>query len=226
MDEMLAYATKLINRRRNKWTLSTLDFDDARQKFLIHLWEKYEDQFDPAKGLLEHWINSVITNQTRNVLRDNLYKYTRPCISRGGCVFNQGNGACGYTPSGKQCGQCPLYLKWQDKKEAQHNIKAAFTLEHHAQEVNNIQSDFTDYEGAMTRIHAVMMTQLTPFERRLYRMLVIRHIPPAEVSRKLKGTMKKRKLKEGEGIGYQSLLKALERFKQMIVLVIRQEGLD
>lgn len=223
LDEMLAFATKQINRRKNQWVLSTLDFDDVRQKILIHLWQKY-DKFDPSRGHLENWINSVISSQKKNILRDNLYKHTKPCLK---CVFNQGE-ACGYTPSGKQCAECPLYAKWKKKKESQHNIKSTLPLDipSHAQEVHNIQSDFTDYDSSLKRIHEVMMTQLTPFERRVYRMLIIRHMPPAEVSKKLKQVMKTTKVKEGEGIGYQSVLQHLTRFEQMITLVIRQEGLD
>ena len=224
VDEMLIIATKQINRRRHKWTLSTYSFEDFRQDLLVHFWQKYEDKYDPEKAPLENWINSVISNQTKNALRNHLYKHAKPC---GPCSYNQGGDACGYTPNGKQCAACPIFAKWQKRKEAQHNIKATLSLDapSHAQEVSNIQSDFTDYDAAMKRIHEVMLTQLTPFERRLYRLLIIRHVPPAEASEKLKKVMKRKKLKEGEGVGYQALLQMLKTFRSMIVLVIQQEDL-
>lgn len=224
VEEILPLAQKLIARRRHKWKMTTLAWEDVAQRLLIRIWQQYH-LYNPAKAPLENWMNFLISNEWKNILRNILFKHAPPCIGKGGCSFNQGGDACGYTPSGLKCGECPLYANWQEKKENEHNITATLSLGAHAQEVDNIQSDFMDMAGAKRKIDEIMLRRLNPFTGRIYRMLLIQHMTPREVSNKLKIVYKTRKLKEGEGVGYQSILATLSILKVMVKRIIAEEGL-
>lgn len=223
VEEMLPFAQKLIARRRHKWKMTTMAWDDVAQMLLIRVWKQYR-LFDPTRAPFENWCNFLISNEWKNILRNILFIHSPPCIGRGGCVHNQGGDSCGYTPSGLKCAECPLYANWQKKKQGEHNIKATLGLDAHPQEVHNTQSDTFDVEAAKTRIDAIMLKRLNPFDRRIYRLLLIKHLTPMETSVELKRKLKKRKLKEGEGCGYQSVLATLTTFKAMIKQIIDEES--
>lgn len=226
IEQRLPFVEKTVEKRRRKWTLTTLAFDDVKQIIMIHVWKKY-GTFDPAKAPFEHWLNAVISSQWKNVLRDNLFRWSRPCIRDGGCVYNVGNGGCGYTKSGTQCNECALYKEWSQKKEAEHNIKASLALEHHAQEVSNVQSDFVDIEGKKKVIDDKMRVELTQWERNIYRFIYVMHMTPLEATKELEKLARKRKrpLGANDAIDYQAVLKASKMMKQMILQIIEREDL-
>ena len=73
-----------INKRRAKWTMKgvvSLDFDDVSQILLRHLYIKI-DQYNPDKGPLVKWINMIISNQIKNILRNIYYNHSRPRYNR------------------------------------------------------------------------------------------------------------------------------------------------
>lgn len=200
-----------INRRRPKWRLSTLDFEDVSQMILVRVFQKYHI-YDPDKGDFTHWLNFMITNAIKNILRDNLTKFSRPCILQ--CRFNLGNDACGYTKSGKQCDECPLFKKWRERKEDHFNVKQNLPLENHTQEVNNIQHDFMDIEGAKVKIDAAMKNKLKPFEWTLYTMLYIENKEPEEVGK----ILKYKTCKNSTIPGYQQI----KKFQKRVVVLARE----
>ena len=112
-----------LKKRRGKWFLNSvswIDFDDVCQIIRAHIYKKWE-QWDQARAL-EPWLNRIISNQLKNILRNNYSNFSRPCLN---CPFNQSKGPsesdapgelCGFTPSGLQCSECPLYKKWEKTK--------------------------------------------------------------------------------------------------------------
>lgn len=226
IEQRLPFVEKTIEKRRRKWTLTTLAFDDVKQIIMIHVWKKY-DTFDPAKAPFEHWLNTVISSQWKNVLRDNLFRWSRPCIRDGGCFHDLGNGGCAYTPSKTQCNECPIYLDWTRKKEAEHNIKASLALEHHAQEVSNVQSDFIDIEGKKRVIDEKMKGELTRWEWNIYRFIYVDHLTPAEAVKELEKLVAKRKrpLGEDDPLDYQAVLRCSKMMKELMIEIIKREDL-
>ena len=89
-----------IEKRRPKWQLSSLawmDFDDVKQIISAHISVKWH-QWDPVRPLIP-WVNKIITNQFKNILRNNYSNFVRPCLS---CPFNlsqtSGDGdSCSFT---------------------------------------------------------------------------------------------------------------------------------
>ncbi len=212
---------RILARRKSSWTLTTLDWEDAESILLTHLWQKFH-MYVPEKGPLENWANALISNQIKNLWRDHLYKWSRPCVASGAsggtCVFNQGNERCGFTESGIQCAECPLFARWQRKKEAQYNIKASLPLDYHAQEVQNIQEDFFDIDAAKIIVDEKMLEQLDKHEARIYVLLFIKHKSIEEV-----GKIMKYKKQGAKIAGYQVLKKLCTKFKQMAREIIEKQ---
>ena len=75
-----------LNKRRNNWFLTSvswLDFDDVCQIIRAHIHKKWTqwDQDRPIKP----WLNKIISNQFKNILRNNYSNYARPCLN---CPFS------------------------------------------------------------------------------------------------------------------------------------------
>ena len=70
-----------IRKRKNKWNLSALswiDFEDVEQILRIHIYKKWT-LYDPKKPLAP-WLNIIISNQIKNIIRNNCGNYARPCL--------------------------------------------------------------------------------------------------------------------------------------------------
>lgn len=229
IEKLLPFVQHEINQKRRSWTLTTMSFEDASQEVMIRVWKQYEKGlFDPTKAPFQHWLNRLITNAFKNLLRDNLLRWQRPCIRDGGCVYNLGDGHCSFTKSGNQCEECPLFKEWKQKKESEYNIKASVALEHHSQEVHSIQSDFADIEGAKKIIDAKMLAELGRWERIVYRLLYIDNLTPIQASEQLKiiaARPRKRPLKPTDAVEYQMVLRLATEMRQMMKLIIIRENL-
>ena len=98
-----------IAKRRHKWNLSALswlDYDDVSQIIRIHIHKKWH-LYDQKKKL-SPWINRIISNQIKNLIRNNYGNYVRPCLK---CAAAEGEAGC--TIYEKQCSDCPLYKNWE-----------------------------------------------------------------------------------------------------------------
>jgi RNA polymerase sigma factor (sigma-70 family) len=195
-----------ILKRKARWTLTSEDFDDVAQKVRLHVFEKYKT-FDPNKGEFTHWLNKLISNRILNILRDEYTKVAKPCVL--GCSFNTGDGCCSHTPSGKQCSECKLYKKWQQKKEVKYNLKQTLPLENHTQEVENVQSDFINIEESKKIIDIKIKAKLKPIEWKIYQLLYIDNKSDEEVAILMDWTTSEK----GRKAGYQQIT----NFKKIII---------
>ena len=207
-----------INKRKRKWTLKQLDFEDVSQIIFLRAYQKY-NQFDEAKGEFVKWLNRLISRCIINILRDEYTKYVRPCIL--GCPFNLGDNACGYTESKTQCDECPVFARWKDRKEDHYNVKQSLPLENHAQEVSNIQHDTLNIERAKNIIDIKMKERLNVYDYKIYDLLFIQNKTPEEVG----VMMEFRKGKNSDIPGYQIIRKCKKRFVEEAKKIIDDEGL-
>ena len=70
-----------IAKRKNKWNLSAINwmnFEDVSQILRIHIFKKWH-LYDPVKPL-GPWLNRLISNQIKNLIRNNYGNYSRPCL--------------------------------------------------------------------------------------------------------------------------------------------------
>jgi RNA polymerase sigma factor (sigma-70 family) len=199
-----------INKRKHKWSLTTLawmDFNDVAQILRIHIYKKWK-MYDPEKPLAP-WINRIVSNQIKNLIRNNYGNYSRPCLK---CAAAENDDGCTIYKS--QCNKCPLYAKWEKSKKSAHDIKLPVTLENHTQEVHNIIEDEIDIDKAAENIHKKMYQILKPIEWKFYYLHYIEH-KSEEESAKLMGYKTSEKNRK---IGY----KQVKNLKKAIMIKVKK----
>jgi len=209
-EDKISEINQEINKRRHKWNLTTLawmDFSDVSQILRIHIYKKW-NLYDPKKPLAP-WVNRIVSNQIKNLIRNNYGNYSRPCLR---CAAAEQEDGC--TIYASQCSKCPLYAKWEKSKKSAHDIKLPVALENHTQEVHNIIEDEIDIEKTAKNIHSKMQQVLKPIEWKFYELYYIKH-KSEEESAKLMGyktTEKNRK------IGY----KQVKNLKKSIMIKVKK----
>lgn len=170
-----------IRKRKSKWKLTSItwmDFDDISQILRLHIYKKW-DMYNPEK-LLAPWLNRIITNQIKNLIRNNYGNYAKPCLK---CAASEGNDLC--VIYNKQGSDCPLYSNWEKNKKAAHDIKIPLALEEHEHLQANIVRDSFDFEIAIEKLNNVLPKFLKPIELKVYRLLFIDDLSEEEVAKKM-----------------------------------------
>ena len=170
-----------IRKRRSKWTLTILawmDFDDVSQILRIHIFKKWH-LYDPSKPL-GPWLNRLISNQIKNLIRNNYGNFSRPCLK---CAAAEGEDLCRIY--GKQDSSCPLYKNWANTKKSAYNAKLPLALENHSQEVYDRFGQNVNIEDAAEKLHLKMQQVLKPIEWKVYKLLYIKHLDENETAKKM-----------------------------------------
>ncbi|NBW19229.1 MAG: hypothetical protein EBR82_65765 [Caulobacteraceae bacterium] len=158
-----------IIKRKNKWNLTAInwmDFHDVAQILRIHIHKKWH-LYDHKKPLAP-WVNRIISNQIKNLIRNNYSNFTRPCLK---CAAAEGEDGCAiYT---NQCNACPLYANWEKSKKNAHDTKLTLSIENHSQEINDMPMDHFNLEKTANNIHIKMQKVLKPIEWKVYQYLYI-----------------------------------------------------
>tara|TARA_R100001463_G_scaffold7213_3_gene22832 strand:- start:7355 stop:8062 length:708 start_codon:yes stop_codon:yes gene_type:complete len=161
-----------IKKRRSKWNLTALswmDFDDVSQILRIHIFKKWH-LYDTKKPL-NPWINRIISNQIKNLIRNNYGNYCRPCLK---CAAAEAGDLCYIY--GKQSEACPLFANWSRTKKQAYNAKLPVSINDHTYEINSTEYSDIDILGVMDRISAKMKEVLKPAEWKIYEALYIEHM--------------------------------------------------
>ena len=216
-----------IRKRYYKWHLHAIawfDFDDVAQIIRAHIFKKWAlwDQSRP----LEPWVNKIISNQLKNILRNHYSNFARPCLN---CEYNQsaeqGEGQianlCAFTPSGLQCNECDLYAKWEKTKKNAYDIKMPLSLEFHAYTKNTNPEDHFDISRATISLHIRIKAALTSKHYLVYKMLFIDGISEEEVARIL-GYKSNEK---GRKAGYKQIKNLKNQYKKLAKKIIQKEDI-
>ena len=190
MSKKLSYEDKqdvidsLIKKRKNRWNLGALswfDFDDVEQIIRAHIFKKW-DQWD-QKRPIEPWVNRIITNQIKNILRNNYSNFLKPCH---GCPFNQEDygveEGCSFTKSGDQSCECPLFSKWTKTKKNAYNIKMASSLEGYEYSQASSESAFMNWGKAQENLNIELKKVLSEKQWKIYKMLFIQNRSEEDVA--------------------------------------------
>ena len=221
-----------LEKRRNRWFLQSvtwIDFDDIKQIIRIHIYKKW-DQWDQERPL-KPWLNRLISNQLKNILRNYYGNFARPCLS---CPFNQSPnpdpGAkgdlgelCGFTSSGAQCNECPLYAKWEKTKKSAHDVKMPLALENHKHDIQNslhIQGMFI-LENAIIKLHIEMKRVLNTRQYEIYTMLFVENLSDEEIALK----MGYKTSESGRKAGYKQIKNMKKQFKAKAVKILRNKDI-
>lgn len=160
-----------IVKRKNKWTLSALnwiDFEDVSQIIRFHIYKKW-NLYDESKPILP-WVNRIISNQIKNLIRNNYGNYARPCLK---CAAAIGESECKIY--GKQDKPCPMYKNWVKTKKNAYDLKMTVSVEDHSYEINNQSAPQYNIQRAAANLHEKMKKILKPIEWRVYDLLYIQN---------------------------------------------------
>jgi len=199
-----------IQKRKSKWKLTSItwmDFDDISQILRIHIYRKW-DMYDDSKPLAP-WLNRIITNQIKNLIRNNYGNYARPCLK---CAASEGGDLCVIYE--KQSSICPLYAHWEKNKKIAHDIKVPVSLENHKQDISNLQNDTLDIEASFQKLNKILPKILKPIEWKIYENLYIKNLSEEEVA-KLMGYKTSEK---NRSPGY----KQIKNIKKSIILKVKK----
>ena len=216
-----------VRKRRGKWFLDSLawfDFEDVEQIVKAHIHKKWH-QWDQRRSL-KPWINKIITNQMKNILRNNYSNFVRPCLN---CPFNQscatkdGGEAslCGFTKTGLQDSSCPLYAKWERTKKSAYGIKMALALENHSHEVHSMEDHNFNIVDAQGKLNKCMKKALSTKQYIVYDLLFIKHIDEEVVAEK----MGYKTSEKGRKAGYKQIKNLKKIFKQKAQDILKTEDI-
>jgi hypothetical protein len=181
-EESFDFINQEIRKRSKKWSLTSLswiDYDDVSQIIRVHIYEKWH-LYNEEKPLAP-WLNRIISNQIKNLIRNHYGNFARPCLK---CEAAEGEASCKIYES--QCADCPLYAKWEKTKRSAYNIKIPLSLEDHSLEVNSIKfNDGNNVEDEIKKVHNKMEQVLKPNEWIVYKGLYVDHLDEDEVAEQL-----------------------------------------
>jgi hypothetical protein len=218
---------KELSKRRAKWFLHSVtwfDFEDVCQIIRAHIHQKW-DQWDQSRAL-EPWVNRIISNQIKNILRNHYSNFVRPCLN---CPFNQTENSssskvgslCGFTKTGLQDSSCPLYAKWEKTKKSAYDIKMAVTIESEQGSVLQITQDVFNVDHAIGKLHHEMKKCLPDKQYDIYHMLFILHMEEEDVAK----TLGYKSNERGRKAGYKQIKNLRKKFKEQAIILINKKDI-
>ena len=168
-----------INKRRSRWNLTALswmDFDDVSQIIRIHIFKKWH-LYDQSKSLAP-WINTLISNQIKNLIRNNYGNYCRQCLK---CAAAESDSLCYIY--GTQCSSCPLFAQWEKTKKAAYLTKLPTPLESVQQETEKLELQEFDFNTVLKRLNLKLRKVLKSNEWTVYENLYLKNKTEQEVAK-------------------------------------------
>ena len=177
-EDYIEQINEEIKKRKSKWNLTALswmDFDDVSQIIRIHIFKKWH-LYDTKKPL-NPWINRIISNQIKNLIRNNYGNYCRPCLK---CAAAESGDLCYIY--GKQSEACPLFANWARTKKIAYNAKLPVSIEDHNSEINLAEYTGVDVDSLLLKLNVKMKEVLKPAEWKIYKALYIENLSEEEVA--------------------------------------------
>tara|TARA_R100001082_G_C4352774_1_gene155359 strand:- start:666 stop:1346 length:681 start_codon:yes stop_codon:yes gene_type:complete len=168
-----------INKRRGRWNLTALswmDFDDVAQIIRVHIFKKWH-LYDQSKSLAP-WTNTLISNQIKNLIRNNYGNYCRPCLK---CAAAESESLCYIY--GTQNSSCPLFAQWEKTKKAAYLTKLPSPLESVEHETENMELKEFDFDSILKRLNKQLKKKLKPNEWTVYENLYLKNKTEQEVAK-------------------------------------------
>tara|TARA_R110000796_G_scaffold200958_1_gene317099 strand:+ start:992 stop:1666 length:675 start_codon:yes stop_codon:yes gene_type:complete len=180
-EDSIGIIDEEILKRKAKWNLKILnwmDYEDVSQILRIHIFKKWH-LYEPSKSL-QPWLNRIISNQLKNLIRNHYGNYVKPCSK---CAAAEDDDSC--RVYGKQDATCPLYAHWVKNKKRAYESKLPVPIDLHLNEVRQRESRDIDFERALEQICVKIMPLLKPIERRAFKYLYIDNLSEEETAKKL-----------------------------------------
>jgi hypothetical protein len=218
-EDQIEIINTVIAKRRNKWQLRAIldiDYEDVTQILKCHIYKQWRlwDQSRP----LPQWLNKVISNQLKNLIRNIYGKFAPPCKD---CPFNSRLGdGCLFTASGVKSAECSLYKKWEKNKKNGYNLLLAPSIDdpNNDSGVLDMATISFDMDNASERFHIEMKKHLTPKMWLAYDLIYIKGLTDDIVAKEL--GLKTNE--EGRKPGYKQLLNIRSKIIKIAKLVVRE----
>lgn len=216
-EECLPIIQEEIAKRRNRWQLNSIthiDFEDVSQLVLIHVHEKWKlwDQERPLKN----WLNKVITNRIRNLVRDNFANLAPPCSK---CPMNQGGSLCSFTSSGEKSTECPSYEAWSKNKRSGYELRLPSSIDDPSELVSfNLSHPSESYnlEESISRFSDELKKVLSKTNYLVYELLFLEKASEEDVAKALGFTTSEAGRKAGYKQIYNIRKKILEESRKIL----------
>jgi RNA polymerase sigma factor (sigma-70 family) len=211
-----------IRKRKNKWFLDSMpwiSFEDVEQIIRLHIYQKW-DKWD-QKRELKPWINKIITNQFKNILRNYYLNFAKPCSN---CPFDSSIGGehlCSFTKSGAQDTTCPLYAKWAKSKKSAHDVKIPLRLDAQEYENSSFSVDSFNVDNAIIKVQKQLKNDLSERHYQIYDMLFIQNKSEEEVAKFL-GYKSNEK---GRTAGYKQIKNMRKFFKEKVISIMQNKDI-
>ena len=179
-EDSIDIISEEIKKRKGKWTLTSIawmDFEDISQILKIHIFKKWH-LYDQTKPILP-WLNRIISNQLKNLVRNNYTNYCKPCLR---CAAAEPDSSCSIY--GAQDSRCPLFKRWVQKKKSAYDVKMALPLENHRNEVNE-GADQPNITNGIAKLHDKLKQILKPNEWLVYQSFYINNESELDIAKKL-----------------------------------------
>ncbi len=213
---------ELLKRKRN-WFLNSvtwIDFDDVCQIIRAHIYKKW-DQWDQSRPI-KPWLNKIIANQMKNILRNHYSNYARPCLN---CPFNNDAdlNLCSFTKSGQQDKTCPLYKKWEKTKKHAYNVKITLSLENHMHEITGNSETYLDLDIQRSSEKLVQELKNTLNERQFqaFELLFVKNLSDEEVAME----MGFKSTETGRKAGYKQIKNLRKTLKEKATKILNKKGI-
>jgi len=213
---------ELLKRKRN-WFLNSvtwIDFDDVCQIIRAHIYKKW-DQWDQERPI-KPWLNKIIANQMKNILRNHYSNYARPCLN---CPFNNDAdlNLCSFTKSGQQDKTCPLYKKWEKTKKHAYNVKITLSLENHMHEITGNSETYLDLDIQRSSDKLVQELKNTLNDRQFqaFELLFVKNLSDEEVAKQ----MGFRSTETGRKAGYKQIKNLRKTLKEKAAKILEKKGI-
>jgi len=168
-----------ISKRRSRWNLTALswmDFDDVSQIIRIHIFKKWH-LYDQSKSLAP-WVNTLISNQIKNLIRNNYGNYCRPCLK---CAAAESDSLCYIY--GTQSSTCPLFAQWERTKKAAYLTKLPTPLETVEHETEKLELKEFNFDSVLSMLNTQLKSKLKPNEWIVYKNLYLENKTEQEVAK-------------------------------------------
>ncbi len=153
-----------------------MDFDDVSQIIRVHIFKKWH-LYDQSKSLAP-WINTLISNQIKNLIRNNYGNYCRPCLK---CAAAESESLCYIY--GTQNSSCPLFAQWEKTKKAAYLTKLPSPLESVEHETENMELQEFDFDTILKRLNKQLKKKLKVNEWIVYENLYLKNKTEQEVAK-------------------------------------------
>lgn len=179
-----------ISKRRMRWKLSLaeMDYSDISQILRLHCLKKIH-LFDDKKAAFSHWINRLLSNQIKNLVRNKYGAYSKVCLK---CPHNGGGDVC--LLYGKQGNVCKDYAKWENGKRYKLEISNPASIDSKiptgendgiCHEILDKKADFIDFTRIIPEFNELMHKKLNALEWKVYDYLYISNLSDRDAATKL-----------------------------------------